>query len=185
MPNLSLLEVAADAAAASLMPILPGVPGRTRDSGGRINPPTTERCDANPLSSSSTGGLGDSNHCPAAARASWSPRFTRSSTPGSGSRMKAPGASRSSGPVQPVDRTGTSRVGGGAGGSETIAWVDLSEIRAWSRVHPDTRSPSPASTSASAVCHHGAASGCGELIGHVGAGRGVTARRNHRNGLTG
>jgi hypothetical protein len=87
--------------------------------------------------------------------------------------------------VQPVDRTGTSRVRGGAGASEESAGVALSEVRSRCRTHSDTRSPATASTSAFAACRHGAASGCGDLIGHVGAGRGGTARRNHRDGLTG
>ncbi len=65
------------------------------------------------------------------------------------------------------------------------ARVDLSEIRARSRGDPDARSPATTSTGASAPCHHGAASCCGELIGLVRAGRGATARRNHRHGLPG
>jgi hypothetical protein len=60
---------------------------------------------------------------------------------------------------------------------------DLSEIRARCSGDPDTRSPATTATRASAMSHHGAASCCGELIGRVRAGRGATARRNHRDGL--
>jgi hypothetical protein len=65
---------------------------------------------------------------------------------------------------------------------------DLAEIRARSVGDPDTRPPattstSPSAVSASAVGHHGAASGFGELIGPVRASRWGIGHRDDRDCL--